>query len=125
MKPSKTLPLLAGATATALMVLSAPALADTPLAFDTVHSYCSQTAGGSHGAFECSIGWSGGTGAVTATFVAANQYTYGIHVSDTSAGYLTGSCVTGHGAAITATLTDSVGASLSRNFATSCARLDP
>jgi hypothetical protein len=124
----KLLPLAAGAAATALMVLSTPALADTPLAFDS-YSSCYQTTGGYDTAsFECDISWSGGTGAVTATFTPANSYTGGLIVFDSGPDYadLTGGCSTsGRSAAVTATLTDSTNASVSQRFWTSCSQIVP
>jgi hypothetical protein len=121
------LPLAAGAAATALMVLSAPALADTPLAFDS-YSSCYQTTGGYDTAnFECDISWSGGTGAVTATFTPANQYAFGLDVFDSGPGYadLTGGCSTGHSVAVTATLTDSTNVSVSKRFWSTCSQIVP
>jgi hypothetical protein len=124
----KLLPLAAGAAATALMVFSTPALADTPLAFDTSYPACDQTAAGPYeGSFECDIRWSGGTGTVTATFAPGNSSTSPIRVAWSSPGYahVTGGCTTGRSASVIATLTDSTNASLSHGFSTGCLQTLP
>jgi hypothetical protein len=120
------LPLVAGAAATALMVLSTPALADGPLGFYD-DSECYQTVGGqTDGNFECMISWSGGTGAVTATFTPGNQYSsVGVQSSGSGYAYLVGSCTTNFTVIVNATLTDSANASVSRRFYTTCFRSVP
>lgn len=112
------LPLVAGAAATALMAFSTPALATGPL---TLNGFCDQTAGGSWGSFDCTISWSGGSGAVTATFAPASPYTsVGVDSMSTNSAYLSGTCVIGHPAAVRATVTDSANSSVTKTFTATC-----
>lgn len=110
---------LAGTAAAAMLTLAGPAQADGPI---TATSSCELTdTSPTWDNFHCNASWSGGAGTVTASFAPGNQHT-GYQVTDLESGYaeVDGDCQTGYSASVILTLTDSVGATLTKNLSVMC-----